>query len=309
MYHEFYNLNCMPFENAPQSRFFYESEQHREALASIEYALRMGKGYVMITGEVGSGKTTVAAQVKQHCKGQATMLTLMHGHQSADELLRQILRSLNVRIGRRDDHARLTERLGNYLHAEARNPKPLVIFVDEAQTLSDEALEELRLLSNYDPSIYKPIQVVLCGHPELRTRICSPRFDALRQRIVLAKQLEAFSQEDTKEYIAHRLAAASNDPQQVAVTFDDSAVRAIHQLSGGLPRLINVTCDNCLLLGFVQETTVMTAAMVRRVAQDMMPSFHDESSADRLPVSQQQQQQRHRSTPSMPNRLSLTGTM
>lgn len=305
MYHEFYNFAAMPFENTPDPRFFFASEQHREALASIEYTLRMRKGFVMVTGAIGSGKTTIATAMRQRCGQAANVISLLHGHRTPEELLRQTLRALQVRHGKNDDHARLLERLGQYLQAEANTTRPLVLFVDEAQTLSDEALEELRLLSNFDTATHKPVQVILCGQPELRRRVCSPRFDALRQRIVLAKQLAPLGMSDIGPYIRHRIATASNDPANPGVSFSEEAIAQVYKLSNGVPRLINVICDNCLLLGFVREARTIEAAMVQLVAQDMMPTFALDSS-DVI--------QTKRSGPGltpvpMPSRLSLTGTM
>lgn len=313
MYQDFFQLSTMPFENTPNPRFFFASEQHREALAAIEYTLRMRKGFVMVTGAIGSGKTTVAATMQSRCNNVANILTILHGHTTREELLRQVLRGLNIKLGRQDDHGRLLERLGDYLRSDAQAARPLVLFVDEAQTLSDEAIEELRLLCNFDTATHKPVQVVLCGQPELRQRICEPKFDALRQRIVMAKQLSAMTASDVKDYINHRISAASIDPANHGVSFDDQAVAEIYKLSNGLPRLINVACDNCLLLAFVQEKNVIDVSMVKHVAKDMVPSFQFDSSRTSQNISNSETSNPSKgSNPHsihMPSRLSLTGTM
>jgi general secretion pathway protein A len=275
MYHEFYNLAVPPFENTPDPRFFFASEQHREALAAIEYTIRMRKGFVLVTGDIGSGKTTVGRTLCERCADQAQIVQVMHGHQDGLELLRQILRCLGLRHHRQDDHARMLERLRKHLFDQLYQNRPVVLLVDEAQTLRDEALEELRLLSNFDTATDKPIQVVLIGQPEIRQRLRSSRLAALRQRIVLAKQLRPLNQVETGQYIAHRLRAASIDPQNVKATFHEQAVADIHRFTGGVPRLINVACDNCMLLAFVREAREITPAMVRRSIQDMVPSLED----------------------------------
>ena len=275
MYLEFYNLDTMPFENTPDPRFFYASEQHREALAAIEYSIRMRKGFVLITGAIGSGKTTVGRTMCQRCATQATIVTVMPGQVSGTVVLRQILRSLNVAPKATEDHSRLLERLRDQFLAHSAERKPIVLFVDEAQTLSESALEELRLLSNFDTTTEKLAQVVLVGQPELRQRIRMPRFDALRQRIVMAKQLAPLSLEETTGYIRHRVAAASSDPSKPGVEFTESTIREIHRSTGGIPRLINFTCDNCLLLGFVREARQITPLMVQRVMADMLPRFDE----------------------------------
>ena len=213
MYQEFYQLDVMPFENTADPRFFFASEQHREALAAIEYTLRQRKGFVLITGDIGSGKTTVGRTMVQRCGDRARIVEVLHGHEDGQTLLRQVMRSLDLPIRRSDDHASLLENLRIQLLEQLELNKPLVLLVDEAQTLSDTALEELRLMSNFDTVSNKLIQIVLIGQPELRDRMRGARMAALRQRIVLAKQLRPLSQRDTGAYIAHRLRAASIDPE------------------------------------------------------------------------------------------------
>ena len=275
MYIEFYNLAMLPFENTPDPRLFFASEQHREALAAIEYTIRMRKGFALITGDIGSGKTTVGRTMCERCGDQATIVQVLPGHDHAQSLLRQVLRALGVTVHRRDDYCDMVDRLRERLTDHLEQDRPVVLFVDEAQTLSDEALEALRLLSNLDTASAKPIQIVLVGHPELRQRIRQPRHNALRQRIVMAKQLYPFQIEETGSYILHRLRAASGEMHEPQVRFTPGAIREIHRITGGVPRLINVVCDNCLLLGFVREVRDITPDIVHRVAEDMVPSFDD----------------------------------
>ena len=273
MYDQYYNFHTMPFENTPDPRFFYASEQHREALAAIEYTIRMRKGIVLVTGNVGSGKTTVGRTMIERCGKDATIVRLVHGHTKPSELVRHVLRALHVKTRESDDHARLLERLNNYLVEQAELARPVVLFIDEAQTLSTEALEELRLLSNFDTNTTKLLQLVLVGQPELRDRIAGPSLRALRQRIVMAKQIRPLSIHETAGYIAHRLKAASKNPAAVQVSFSGDAISAMYDMTRGTPRLINVVCDNCLLLAFVKEQRRITPAMVRQVLDDMVPSF------------------------------------
>ncbi len=275
MYHEFFQLEVAPFENTPDPRFFYASEHHREALAAIEYTIRMRKGFVLITGDIGSGKTTVSRTMVDRCSDHAHIVQILHGHLDGASLLRQVLRSLDLPVRKNDDHARLLERLRQKLLDQIYQGRPVVLLVDEAQTLCDEALEELRLLSNFDTATEKLIQVVLIGQPELRDRMRSSRLAALRQRIVLAKQLRPLSSSETAGYISHRLRAASQDREQVQVRFSPEAVQEIHRSTTGIPRLINTVCDNCLLLAFVREVREVTPAMVRRGLEDMVPNFAD----------------------------------
>ena len=288
MYEEFYNFVTMPFENTPDPRFFFASEQHREALAAIEYTIRMRKGIVLVTGEIGSGKTTVGRTMIQRCGDKATIIQLVHGHSKGVELLRHVLRMLQVQFAKADDHAELLEYLEKHLLTHQRQNRPVVLFVDEAQTLSDEALEELRLISNFDTNTAKLLQLVLVGQPELRDRIRSQHMMALRQRIVMAKQLKPLSIQDVAGYVRHRIRAASRDRDRVTVSFSGDSIETLYECAQGVPRLINVICDNCLLLGYVKEAHRITPSMVRHVIDDMVPSFENDQDwgeSDQPPLS------------------------
>jgi general secretion pathway protein A len=200
---------------------------------------------------------------------------ILHSHTDSCSVIGQLVRRLEIPCDDGESHGRMLERLQAHLHSRMDRKQPVVLIVDEAQTLSDEALESLRLLSNFDTSFEKVIQIVLIGQPELRERIRSSRHTALRQRIAMAKQLWPLSAGDTAEYIAHRLKAAAVDPEQVGVTFTDEAIAEIYEVTAGIPRLINVVCDNCLLLGMVRKINEIDAPMVHRVRQDMVPQFDD----------------------------------
>ena len=273
MYDSYYNLETLPFENTPDPRFFYASEQHREALAAIEYTIRMRKGIVLITGDIGSGKTTIGRTMLQRCCDRATILQLFHGHSSGPELLRHILRNMKQPLSGEHDHAYLLERLNIILQQHSSSGKPVVLFIDEAQTLSDNALEELRLISNFDTNTTKLLQLVLVGQPELRDRISTTALSALRQRIVMAKRLRPLNIQDTAGYVCHRIRAASWDKENIKVSFNTDAVETLFNNTQGIPRLINIVCDNCLLLGFVKQVQRITASMVRQVLDDMIPCF------------------------------------
>lgn len=279
MYHQFYAFDTLPFENTPNPRMFFASEQHREALAAIEYTIRMRKGIVLVTGDVGSGKTTVCRTLLDRCSDSAHIVQIMHGHESGFELVRHVLRTLEVPVGRNDDHPRMLQRLRNYLIEQMRVDRPVVLCVDEAQTFTDAALEELRLLTNIDTADEKLIQIALVGQPEVRERIGSPRLMALRQRIVMARRLRPMNRQETAAYVRHRIRAASINPDDPKVEFTEQALDAIYDGSGGIPRLTNVICDNCLLLGYVRETRQIPPAIVGRVIDDMVPHFGSSTTA------------------------------
>ncbi|WP_432800348.1 ExeA family protein [Poriferisphaera sp. WC338] len=272
MYLKRYQFYTQPFENTPDPRFFYASEQHKEALAAIEYTISMRKGIVLITGDIGTGKTTIGRAMLEEFGRKATIAQLLHGHKDGEELLRHIARSLHLKASNHDDRSVILRRLEKYLSERMERGKPVVLFIDEAQTLSDEALEEIRLISNFDTASEKLLQLVLIGQPDLRDRISQDNLSALRQRIVLAKQLYPLSYRNVKGYIQHRLNTAS-ETEVSTISFCDETTQNIYRFSRGIPRLINIVCDNCLLLGFVQSTDQITPTMVQQVICDMVPSL------------------------------------
>ncbi len=284
MYQDYYQFHCLPFENTPDPRFFFASEQHCEALAALEYTVRMRKGFVLVTGDIGAGKTTISRTMCARCRPHATVVELLHGHQEAAGVIAQVLRRLGLRHGETDDHGRLLERLQQFLQSRAERAQPVVLLVDEAQSLSDAALEELRLLSNLDSATARLIQIVLVGQPELRRRIASPQHAALRQRIAMARQLRPLNAADTGRYINHRLTAAAVAADGCGISFDSEAINAIFAYTRGIPRLINAVCDNCLLLGMVKETFTITAAMVRQVTEDMVPQLDAPAPQEQQPA-------------------------
>lgn len=273
MYETHYQFERAPFENTPDPRFFFASDQHNEALAAIEYTIRMRKGIVLITGPIGAGKTTVSRAMLRRCGDSATVIQLAHGHRTADELITHMLHRLGLSDAENGSHAQRLERLEQHLLHCAASGKPVVLFVDEAQTLSDAALEELRLISNFDTEQTKLLQLVLIGQPELRERLAQESLAPLRQRIIIARMLRPLSLNDVEKYIAHRICIASQDPKNVRVRFDPRSIERIAAFTGGVPRLINAVCDHCLLLGMVQKTDTISRKMTERVIADMLPGL------------------------------------
>ena len=269
MYEAYFNLKTMPFENTPDPRFFFGSEEHREALAAIEYTIRMKKGYVCIVGPVGTGKSTVSRTMISRCADSARIVPILHGHEDGKQLLRQILRAVEVTYRELDDHAILLEKLFTYLHEQHALGEPVALLVDEAHTMSDTALEELRMLSNYDTTRTKLVQVILVGQPELIHRLNQPNMAALKQRIAMVKMLRTMNIQETAAYIGHRIRLASVDPQHLQVRFPGRTLEAIYNLTHGTPRLINYVCDNCMLLASVQKQREITPAMVQTVSTDL----------------------------------------
>jgi general secretion pathway protein A len=273
MYEAFFNLKALPFENTPDPQFFFGSEEHREALAAIEYTIRMRKGYVCVTGPVGTGKTTVGRTMISRCADNSRIVPILHGHEDGKQLLRQILRAVEVTYHTNDDHAILLEKVFTFLHEQYATGEPVVLLVDEAHTMSDSALEELRMLSNYDTNRAKLVQVVLVGQPELVHRLQQPDMASLRQRLAMVKTLRPMNIQETAAYIGHRIRLASIDPQHLQVRFPGKTLEAIYNLTHGVPRLINYLCDGAMLLASVKKEREITPAMIQIVSADLSLSL------------------------------------
>ncbi len=270
MYLDYYRLKLAPFDNSPNPHFFYASEGHREALASVEYTIRMRKGIVLITGDIGSGKTTISTTMQHRLREVACTYVVRHGLASSRELLAQLCRTMQLNVPPKADRGLMLDAIESQLMVHHRAGRPVVLIVDEAQSLSLQVLDEIRMLSNLETPSQKLLQIILIGQPELRNIIQSPPMAALRQRIVLSHHLNPLSLEDVALYINHRLAiaAAGSEPE---AAFDDRAILAIHQATGGVPRLINTVCDNSLLVGFVRSRKLIDAEIVAAVTEHMMP--------------------------------------
>jgi len=269
MYEAFFNLKTLPFENTPNPQFFFASEEHREALAAIEYTIRMRKGYVCITGPVGTGKTTVSRTMISRCADSVNIVPILHGHENGTQLIRQILRAVEVAYRANDDHAVLLEKLFTYLHEQLAAEEPVVLLVDDAHMLTDQTLEELCLLSNYDSNRDKLVQVVLVGQNELIQRLNQTNLSALKQRIAMSQSLKALNIQETAAYIGHRIRVASIDPQNMQVRFTGRTLEAIYKLTRGIPRLVNYACDNCMLLASIKNEREITPLMVQTISKDL----------------------------------------
>jgi general secretion pathway protein A len=266
MYEQFYGLKEKPFEITPDPRFLYMSEQHREAYAHLTYALNESKGFTVITGEVGTGKTTLIQMLLSRLDGHTRTAHLFNPKLSTRDFLKFICNDLGLKT---DDLTTKGEFLtvlhGFLLECYARKER-VVLIVDEAQTLSPKLLEEVRLLTNLETPKSKLLQVILMGQPELDKVLADQRFRQLKQRISVRYHLKPLNRGETKEYIEKRLKVAGARDIHL---FEDSAIRELHRRSSGIPRLINVLCDNALVTGFVEEKPVIDKRIIRDVAKDM----------------------------------------
>lgn len=266
MYQQFFGFDKMPFNNTPDTRFFFHSEQHQEALSSLLYAVNERKGFTLLTGEIGAGKTTVCRAFLNRLEASTKVAVVTNTRLTERQLLQSICEEFGIWIPGNVGKVTLFNELNTFLTEQYRQGANTVLIVDEAQNLRPEVLEEIRLISNLETERDKLIQIVLMGQPELREIVELPELKQLKQRIVLRYHLYPLSEKEAQAYIFHRLKVAGATGN---LKFSRGALTMIHQYSGGIPRVINILCDNALLLAFVQETRKISEDVVKEVIRDL----------------------------------------
>lgn len=274
MYLEFYGLQKRPFDMTPDPAFFFPSQKHTEALASLVYAVTEKRGFVVITGEIGSGKTTVCRTLLQKLDPAAHVALLTNTTLTAKQLLEAICQQFGLETDRRNKVSLLNE-LNRFFLDQSKAGGTVVLIIDEAQNLTVRALEEMRLVSNMETETQKLVQIMLLGQPELRDKLNRPDLEQLRQRVSLRYHLKSLDRDETHKYIEHRLNVAGNSG---GVKFTKGAIEALYQFSRGTPRIINVICDQALLMGYLRETKKLDEAIVREiVAEFAIPEAEENS--------------------------------
>ncbi|MCK5013076.1 MAG: AAA family ATPase [Candidatus Omnitrophica bacterium] len=248
----------------PNSRFFFESAKHTEALSTLIYAIEERKGFVVITGDIGSGKTTVCRTLLNKLTSTTQTALITNTHMSGKDLLCCILEDLEVEY-MPGSKSKLLSRLNHYLIEQLRLDNNVVVIIDEAQNLTPAVLEEVRMLSNLETENEKLIQIIFLGQPELKKKLSMPRLEQLCQRIAVFYHLSPLTEEESKQYILYRLKVASESKRQY---FTYEALNLIYQFSNGVPRLINSICDSALLNGFIYEKDVIDAELTREVVNE-----------------------------------------
>lgn len=267
MYAKFFSLRELPFNNTPDPRFFYSTPDHEEALASLIYAVKERKGFVLLTGEVGAGKTLISRMMLRHFNKSIEFAMINHAVENARDLMESVCAEFEIETSAQTTQTQLVRLLHDYLLAKFAQNVPVVLVLDEAQNLPTDAFEQLRMIGNLESDDAKLLQIAIVGQPELQQKFASADFRQLRQRIFRAFHLTSLDRQATEEYIRHRLNVVGAGDAGI---FSSDAINRIYDVSRGLPRIINTICDNALLSAYSTDQHVIHGKMIESVVSQMM---------------------------------------
>jgi general secretion pathway protein A len=265
MYTQYFSLKQAPFSIAPDPRYLFMSERHREALAHLLYGVGSGGGFVLLTGEIGAGKTTVCRCFIEQVPADCALGYIFNPKLNALELLQSVCDEFHLEAQHSDSIKHYVDTINDYLLASHAQGKHNVLVIDEAQNLSAEVLEQLRLLTNLETNERKLLQVILIGQPELRTMLARPELEQLAQRVIARYHLGPLSAPETASYIAHRMAVAGAS----STPFPRRLLARVHALTRGVPRRINLLCDRALLGAYVENEREVTPRILARAAAEV----------------------------------------
>jgi general secretion pathway protein A len=265
MYKEFFGLRANPFNVNPDPRYLFLTRHTEEALACLTYGIQSRKGFVLLTGEVGTGKTTLINKLLEWLRAQQVPTAfIFNSRMNVPQFLDYMMADFGIPCDTRSK-SQILLRLYNWLLERYRAGETAVLIVDEAQNLGDEVLEEIRMMTNLETSTEKLLQIVLVGQTELETKLKQANLRQLRQRLTLRAKTHPLTADETKAYIQQRLHIAGSSGQQI---FDQDTMAAIHRYSSGIPRVVNLICEHCLVSAFVDQQKVVTPNIVDAVARD-----------------------------------------
>ena len=264
MYQEFYGLRDIPFSLAPDPRYLFRTESLLEVFANLQYGIENGKGIVVVTGEVGCGKTTILRSMLQSLDRSVLAAYIFNPLLSTEEFF-DLLAS-EFRMKPQTSKAAMLRMLGHVLMARHAQGLRTVLVVDEAHLLPKHLLEEIRLLSNFETNRDKLLQIILCGQPELHDLLAQADLRQLKQRVSLKCSIKPLTAHETSEYIRWRLRIAGARNENL---FEPAAIQSVHRFSGGIPRIVNNICDNALLTGFAQSSPRITSPVIETVVEEL----------------------------------------
>jgi len=265
MYKEFFGLRANPFNVNPDPRYLFLTRHTEEALACLTYGIQSRKGFVLLTGEVGTGKTTLINKLLEWLRlQQVATAFIFNSRMNTPQFLDYMMADFGIPCDSKSK-SQILLRLYHWLLDRYRAGETAVLIIDEAQNLSEELLEEIRLMTNLETFTEKLLQIVLVGQPELEQKLKQPQLRQLRQRLTLRAKTHPLSPEETKAYVNQRLRIAGSNGQNI---FEPEALAAIHRYSQGIPRVVNLICEHCLVSAFVDQQKLVSANVVDVVATD-----------------------------------------
>ena len=281
MYEQFYKLKEKPFQIVPNPAYLYRSSKHQNALAYLQYGINESVGFILLTGEVGSGKTTLIQYLLSKLESRIDAAVIFNTHVTPDELLAMILSEFNLEASgnKASDLERLNQRL---IDVYAAGQQAFLI-IDEAQNLSMETMEEVRMLSNLQSDTHSLLQIMLVGQPELKAKLKHQTLRQLTQRIAASYHLTGISREETGEYIAYRLKKAGGRPD----LFTPAAANLVFEMSGGIPRAINLVCQAALVYGFADDAKMIGQDIIHQINKDELSIGHKQSGSTNNDASDQ----------------------
>jgi len=265
MYLELYGLKNSPFNITSDPQFFFESLSHKEALAALIYGIQERKGIILITGEVGTGKTTLCKALLKRLPPEVKTSLILNPYFSEVQLLRAIVEDFGLEVKKRS-RLDIVEKLNSFLVNISLSGKNAVLIIDEAQNLANRQLEQIRLLSNLETAKDKLLQIVLVGQPELKEKLSKFNLRQIRQRIFIKHNILPLKEEEVREYVEYRLRQAGT----TKINILPESYKVIYEFSKGIPRLVNMICDRALLLGFVKESKVFDQEMFRVCMEELL---------------------------------------